>query len=437
MLKHKKLLSLLLAATMLFTVTGCGGGSDDGGAADDTSESGLTEWEETANIYATDETDEELYEQAIAEGGEVTLYSISSRCGKVAEAFTAKYPEIECTAFDISTNELLEKVTREHEAGQYVADVVHIKDQDGSLYNEYVQNKIFYLYQPADIFSHIDPSYTETATPLYIELTQLFYNAEAYPDGSPITNIWQLTEPQWKGKILMQNPLDNLSWGSWITGFCVGDVPDQLAAAYEELYGEALVLSDGCENAGYEFLKRLHDNEPIYTSSSDEIAEAVGTPGQSDPPVGFSASSKLRKNEDNGWVLAPVNLYPTTGIPAINTLYVVEGCEHPAAAKLLIRFMMGGIDGDTSGYEPFNTLGGWPVRDDIEPAEGSTPYSELNVSPFDPDEIYVRSNPHRDFGEVLGCAPRLPPLAGSRGRGANTRPPASHLNRLYHTRSCP
>ena len=402
MLKHKKLLSLLLAATMLFTVTGCGGGTDDGGAADDSGESGLTEWEETANIYATDETDEELYEQAIAEGGEVTLYSISSRCGKVAEAFTAKYPEIECTAFDISTNELLEKVTREHEAGQYVADVVHIKDQDGSLYNEYVKNKIFYLYQPADIFAHIDPSYTKTATPLYIELTQLFYNAETYPDGSPITNIWELTLPDWKGKIMMQNPLDNVSWGSWITGFCVGDVPDQLAAAYEELYGEALVLSDGCENAGYEFLKRLHDNEPIYTSSSDEIAEAVGTPGQSDPPVGFSASSKLRKNEDNGWVLAPVNLYPTTGIPAINTLYVVEGCQHPAAAKLLIRFMMGGIDGDTSGYEPFNTLGGWPVRDDIEPAEGSTPYSELNVSPFDPDQIYVEYNTVRDFWQMLG-----------------------------------
>ena len=118
----------------------------------------------------------------------------------------------------------------------------------------------------------------------------LFYNAEAYPDGSPITNIWELTLPEWKGKIMMQNPLDNVSWGSWITGFCVGDVPDQLAAAYQELTGEELVLSDGCANAGYEFLKRLHDNEPIYTSSSDEIAESVGTPGQSDPPVGFCAS---------------------------------------------------------------------------------------------------------------------------------------------------
>ena len=128
----------------------------------------------------------------------------------------------------------------------------------------------------------------------------------------------------------------------------------------------------------------------------------VGTPGQSDPPIGFCASSKLRKNEDNGWVLAPVNLYPTTGIPAINTLYVVEGCEHPAAAKLLIRFMMGGIDGDTSGYEPFNTLGGWPVRDDIEPAEGSVPYEEMNVSPFDPNSIYTEFMTVRDFWQMLG-----------------------------------
>lgn len=404
MFKHKKWLSILLAAVMLFSLTACGGddSASDTGDSGDAGESTLTAWEESANIYATDETDEELYQQAIEEGGTVTLYSISSRCSKVAEAFMAKYPELTCEAFDISTNELLEKVTREHEAGQYVADVVHIKDQDGSLYNEYVKNKVFYLYQPADIFAHIDPSYTATATPLYIELTQLFYNAEAYPDGSPVTNIWQLTEPQWQGKIMMQNPLDNVSWGSWITGFCVGDVPDQLAAAYEELYGEELVLSDGCANAGYEFLKRLHDNNPTYTSSSDDIAEAVGTKGQTDPPIGFCASSKLRKNEDNDWVLAPVNLYPTTGIPAINTLYVVEGCQHPAAAKLLIRFMMGGIDGDTSGYDEFNTLGGWPVRDDIEPAEGSVPYDEMYVSDFDPDEIYVNYNTVRDFWQMLG-----------------------------------
>ena len=54
-----------------------------------------------------------------------------------------------------------------------VADVVHIKDQDGTLYNEYVTARKFYNYKPADILSHIDEKYTSTQTPLYIELTQL------------------------------------------------------------------------------------------------------------------------------------------------------------------------------------------------------------------------------------------------------------------------
>ena len=397
MLQHKRWISAALAAVMTLSLTACGGKTETA----EVNENGETEWEANADIFNMDQTEEELYELAKQEG-KVTFYSISSRCTKIAEAFEAKYPGIECESFDISTNELLEKVTREHEAGQHTADVVHIKDQDGSLWNEYVQNKIFYNYLPTDISEHIDPVYTETQVPLYIELTQLFYNSEAYPDGAPVSNIWEITQPEWKGRIMMQNPLDNVSWGSWIAGFCTGDVPDQLAAAYKELTGEELTLSEGCENAGYEFLKRLHDNEPIFTSSSDEIAEAVGTKGQTNPPIGFCASSKLRKNIDNDWCLAPINLYPTTGIPAINTLYVVEGCEHPNAAKLLIRFMLGGTDGDLSGYEPFNTLGGWPVRDDIEPAEGSTPYEELNVSAFDPVAIYDNINVVRDFWTLLG-----------------------------------
>ena len=283
--RFAKSIGILAAGALALGLTACGGGGatkDPGSdAAQDPNEAAaagtlqLSEWEESSGIFNTDETDEELYEKA-KEEGKVTIYSISSRITKVANAFMEKYPGIEVEPFDISTNELLEKVTREYDAGQHVADVVHIKDQDGTLYNEYILPRKFYNYKPADILSHIDEKYTKTQTPMYVELTQLFYNSEAYPDGSPVTNIWQLTEPQWKGKIMMQNPLDNLSWGSWITGFCVGEEPNRLAEAYKTLYGEELKLSDGCENAGYEFLKRLHANEPIFTASSDAIAEAVG-----------------------------------------------------------------------------------------------------------------------------------------------------------------
>ena len=195
MLKRKKLLAALLAGTMMLSLVGCGKKADTSGDTTDPNtppaETQLTPWEEASQIYNTEETDEELYQKAIEEGATVTLYSISSRCTKVEAAFEEKYPGIDCVPFDISTNELLEKVTREYEAGQHVADVVHIKDQDGSMWNQYVANKTFYNYQPADIFAHIDPSYTATATPLYIELTQLFYKMseklyqQQAPQGDP------------------------------------------------------------------------------------------------------------------------------------------------------------------------------------------------------------------------------------------------------------
>ena len=404
----KRFVSGLMAA-MLLLLTACGGSQETAEPAPaepqdtpqaESTEAALTEWEKASGIYNTDETDEELYELAKQEGS-VTLYSISSRCGKVADAFNAKYPGVVCTAFDISGSELLEKVTREYEAGQYVADVVHYKDQDGSVYAEYVTPKIFYNYRPDDILSHIDDAYKNTSTPLYIEMTQLFYNGEAYPDAPPVTNIWEVTQPQWKGRVMMQNILNDLAWASWATGFCVGDTPAMLEAAYKDLTGEDLVLSEGCENAGYEFLKRLYDNEPIFTSSSDDVVEGVGTRGQTTPPIGFASSTKLRKNKDNDWCLVPVNLEPTVGIPQINSLYVVDNCQHPNAAKLLIRFMMG-IDGDTSGNDPFNTLGGWPVRDDIEPAAGSVPLEDWNLIHASTEDLYYNINNVRDFWTKLG-----------------------------------
>lgn len=401
----KKILSGFLIAGCISTMglVGCSQGNSSDQLSDaGNSESGssYTEWEEKSGVFVTDETEEELYEKA-KEEGKVVWYSISSRSEKIAESFSEKYPGVICEVYDISSDELLEKVTREYEAGQKTADVVHLKDQDGSIYNEYVTNKIFYNYQPEDIMSHIDSQLTEYATPIYIELTQLFYNKEAYPDGAPVDTLWDLTRPEWKGKIVMQNPIDNSSLGAWMAGFVLEETAEELEELYEEEFGEKLELSEECPNAGYEFLKRLKANDPVYTSSSDEAAEAIGTPGQTNPPIGFAASSKMRKNESNGWVLESVNLLPNTGVPQINNIYMVEGSENTAAAKLLIRFILGGADGTSEGYDPFNTLGGWPVRDDIEAVEGSTPLSDLNVATFNPMEIYPIVNDVYDFWTIL------------------------------------
>lgn len=327
----KRLSVFLLCATMVISLVACSlsAGTDQTTAAQtgaaasaadttaspaETTTAGheLNDWAKEAGLDKDESTDE-LYELAKQEG-KVVIYSISSRIKKVKESFEAAYPGVILEAYDISTNELLEKVTREYDSGIRNADVVHIKDQDGSLYNEYVLEDIFHNYYPKDIVSHIDPKYLETSTPLYIELNQWFYNDE------------------------------------------------------------------------------------VYVSSSSEMVEAVGTRGQTNPPIAFAASSKMREREEKDFAIQVCsNITPNTGIPAINTLYVVNECEHPNAAKLLIRFMLGETDGQGEGFEPFNTLGGWPVRDDVTLAEGSIPYDQNSVQEFDPIAIYGKIKEVSDF----------------------------------------
>jgi iron(III) transport system substrate-binding protein len=403
MKQAKMALPVILAIITAVALSGCG---EKGGTQATASQAGageariaLSDWAKNNKMDVYTETTDELYELAKKEGT-VVLYSISSRCVRVAESFMKRYPGITVEAYDISTNELNEKITREYAAGVRNADLIHIKDQDGTIYQEKVIPGIFINYYPADICAHIDPQYMRFAMPLYIELNQWFYNKEYYPDGAPLDSWWDLTKPEWKGRVLLTNLIDNRSYVSVFTAFI--QYADEFAADYEREFGERLTLSPNTPTAAHEMIRRLLANDIVFISSSDEICEAVGTPGQKNPPpVGYAASSKLRKNESDGWVLAPINISPSTGIDNLNNLYIVNEAPHPNAAKLLLRWMLGEADGKGDGFKPFNTLGGWPIRDDVEPAEGSVPLTDLKVWTADPGFIYNNADDLLDYWIAL------------------------------------
>ena len=261
-----------------------------------------SEWAKKVELYK-DETPEELYEKAKKEGN-VVVYSISARMKKVKESFEKQYPGVTLEVYNLPTNEVLEKISREYDSGIRAADVIHIKDQDGSLYLDYVQKGKFHNYKPADIIKHIDPKYCQRAMPFYMELNEWFYNDEAYPDGPPITSWWDLTKPEWKGRVLVTNPLDNHSHMCIYVGLVLD--ADALADDYKRVFGEEITLH-GTENAGYEFLKRFMENDPVFISSSSEMVEAVGTRGQERPPLAYASSSKMRERKEKGYALQVVS----------------------------------------------------------------------------------------------------------------------------------
>ncbi|MGI6403683.1 MAG: ABC transporter substrate-binding protein [Oscillospiraceae bacterium] len=296
-MKSKQIVAFALMVCFILMAAGCGSSSSTAPApapADSTSQAASStpqsvsqaepapeagSWADIHKINDGSETVEELYEKA-KEEGTVVLYSISSRCGKVKESFEAQYPGIVVEAYDISTNELLEKITREYDAGVRNADVVHIKDQDGSIYREMQLPGKLHSYYPEDICAHIDPDMMKYSLPMYVELCYLYYNEEIY-DAPPVDSWWDLTKPEWNGRVILTNPLDNISYLAQFTAFTQN--ADALAQDYERVFGEPIVL-DGTPNAGYELIKRLAANNLIFASSSDEIVEAVGTRGQTSAP---------------------------------------------------------------------------------------------------------------------------------------------------------
>ena len=69
-------------------------------------------------------------------------------------------------------------------------------------------------------------------------------------------------------------------------------------------------------------------------------------------------------------------------------MYLVNNCKHPAGARLFIRFVTGGADGNSGGFKPFQKEGNWPVRDDVKDKKNDMTLKELNALEPDLKSIY-------------------------------------------------
>ena len=391
MLKAKKtaIVICLVTAALALLISGC---TKKAYAA--SSEEAEVSWEETVGLGDNLSADE-LYAKA-KEEGKVTVYSMSSRFNDVKDTFEARYPGIELVAYDMRNSEILEKFQREHEAGIRTADLLFIKDSDGAVYNEFVKMGLVKGFIPADMMKTAPAEYQKGGYAPYFEMKQVFYNTEVY-DGCPIDSWWDLTRPEYKGKVILRSPIEN----SEIMGLFITMVKnsDDMAAAYKKEFGKDIVL-DGTENAGYEFLKRLSANDLIVMTSDGDIVEAVGAPGQVDPPFGIATSSKMRKAGPDLLVNVAEELSPRLGILDPAYLYVADQAEHVNAAKLLIRWVGGEADGTGPGFKPFHVRGSWPSRTDVPTVETQA-LDSLNVWPVDLEYNYLAADDLRNFWLAL------------------------------------
>jgi len=340
---------------------------------------------EEALPYLDAMTAEELLPLALKEG-QITVFSLSSRIARVEAAFEAAYPGIDLVGVDLSSTKQIARIGAEQDAGVFAVDVLYLADTP-VVYSELLAQGRVHNYLPPRVAADIADELKEPLTVHRLSTKVLMYNEAAFPDGSPISNLWQLTTPDWRGKVLMVDPSQRGELLDLLTEISLH--PDEMAAAYEKQFGSAIAVDGDLQGAGEQFIRDLFENDLILVANSDVLNESVGDKAAANPPVAFGTYSDRRDNEDEGWALQVANdVEPANGILFPAVLTVANKAPHPAAARLLIDFMFGD-DSATGGpgFEPFNVPGDYATRSTITDDPDSVPLEELNAWTINPAAI--------------------------------------------------
>lgn len=320
----------------------------------------LQEWYENANLNAI-ETAEELYEKALEEDV-LIIYSTTTRLYDVKDSFEKEYPGLSVEIYDTRAYDIVESLNTAYENDEFFCDIVVCSNDTGELSTNLMPKYIINKYVPYDI----EPLLTETANGELLdfvgEAEQLFYNDQAY-DTCPIENWWELTEPEWYGKVYMNSPLR--SYPAFALVYGVINNPEKMEQAYFDLYGAELEIPDG-SSAGEIFWEKLVANGIGFTTSSNELVELVGTDTTENSPLAFMVSSKIRRY-DLGLSVAPAyGIAPCDGVYSSNSISIAGGAQNISSAKLFVRWLLGEADGTGEGLAPYTLDGTWPARTDVD-----------------------------------------------------------------------
>ena len=347
-------------------------------------------------------SDEELYAQALEEvkdGSAINIYATSSKMLKVKDTFEEAFPGLTVDIMDLDNDEVLQKCRLEANANNVQGDVLQVKDVNGDVFFGDYEDGIITAFYPEDICAHIDEGLLRYGYPLYASQSFWYYNTEAFPDGQPIDSWWQIIEKNEDGsqkyRIFTKEIGSETAYLSIFASFIVN--ADQMAANYKEVYGEDLEYTYDASafpnvpanNAGVEYLWRFSQMKITFIGDGDELVLAVHNSTADDPALALASGGKIGNRDESGYNIAwCTGMAPYTGLENCEYMYVVEGCDSPAGARLFIRFITGGVDGKSGGLKPFQKEGNWAVRDDVESDWNPATLEECGAVEGDLQAIY-------------------------------------------------
>ena len=277
----KRMLSLVLALALLLGVCAIAN----------------AETVDEALAAAAKMTNEELYEKAKAEmaaGAQLNFYSTTSFAEKAAANFMVDYPELDGKVVYAEIDDVETYTILTNTIGSGVKDSADMAlTQNGPDLKTYLLDEGLTLtYFPDALKDVVFEAEQEPAVVTYVNSLLIYHNGEGSVN---FTNVWELTEEQWKDRIFFKDPTNETVNINFLIMLTSEKWNARLEEAYEARYGKAWEAGE-FESAALEWIDGFLANvNYTYTSASKMAAGiASGAPGN----MGLFVFSKLRKVDE-------------------------------------------------------------------------------------------------------------------------------------------
>ena len=326
---------LLIAALCTPFFAFAGGSSEAAPAAADP----LDVWMQSAQVgpYQPATEDWNAIAEAALSEPPLVMYSNTSRGFPVVEQFNELYG-LSVEMLNLSTSELNERLRREYDAGIHAAGVA-MTGNIAVMYDQLmVERNALTRYVPREMEAQI-PERDMNPVLVHRYSAGTWYYTSDRGAEMPYENIWELTTERFRNRVAMQSPLRSGTTMDYMVGIVAN--ADLMEELYEEFFGESIQLTT--PNAGYEWIKRLLDNELRVQASFRDVADAVTN---ADPPfLGFGTQSVYR-DVISGQYDFELDTDVNPAILSARPIAMVSYTESPNTAKLLIRYLTSQEGGD-------------------------------------------------------------------------------------------
>lgn len=289
-----------------------------------------------------------LVERAKAESGTFVVYGNTSRITTAAEAFGALY-DIPFESNNLKDQEIYTKLRSED--GAAAADMVMI--QDSAQLTDAIDEGLVLNFVPASVQGTLDASDLHPAL-VHQYINKLFIYNNLGDSVPAIRNVWELTAPEMKDKVIFKNPENEKVNMNFLIMCTQPEWADKLAAAYQDWAGAEIALGE-YRNAGYKWVAEFLDNV-IFGKSDTSIAEEVSQETAAGR-IGLFVLSKLRSSSvltenltvaqydaaQNGYAVQPFAGFMYPMYTMVNTR-----AKRPYTAMLFIEYLM-----SEEGFEPW------------------------------------------------------------------------------------